>query len=89
MSAAAVRCVFSAANRRLCLLSCAERREQQRLLVWEGAVQQQATQLHRHWRAVKAEAAAVAADAAAQVMQMEQIKQSLREKAQKERSAGD
>ncbi|KAL8272431.1 hypothetical protein Esti_003721 [Eimeria stiedai] len=85
VAAAAVRAVFSRTNKAVCLLSSMQRREHQRRLAWDRAVQQQAGQLHRHWSRLKETAAAVAAEAASQVAELEQAKQQLREKEQKER----
>lgn len=87
MAASAVRSVFSSANLRCCLYTPSERREQQLRLAWERVVQQQAGSLHRQWRRQREEAAALAAEAASQVAQIEQMKLVIREKEQKERYA--
>ncbi|CDI80581.1 SNF2 family N-terminal domain-containing protein, putative, partial [Eimeria acervulina] len=85
VAASAVRAVFSPANLRCCLYTPRERREQQRQVNWERIVQQQSGCLQRHWRRQREAAAALAADAASQVAQMEQVKLAIREKEQKER----
>ncbi|CDJ43110.1 SNF2 family N-terminal domain-containing protein, putative [Eimeria tenella] len=85
VAASAVRSVFSSANLRCCLYTPSERREQQLRLAWERVVQQQAGSLHRQWRRQREEAAALAAEAASQVAQIEQMKLVIREKEQKER----
>lgn len=86
LGASAVRAVFSKPQRRARLLPPWKTRQQQRKLLWTEALRRRWVALNVQWRAGKELLAKAAKAAASQVAVMEQKKQLIREKEQKERS---